>query len=211
MKTSSRFDEMAAQWDNNPTRVELARVVGAAIGRAVPIEPHWRALDYGAGTGLLTLNLQPYVASLVALDSSAGMLEKLAQKATAAGINNIQTRQWNLEVQPFPETGFDLVLSSMTMHHLRDVPLVIRRLAALLKPGGWFAVTDLDKEDGSFHGPVDDVFHHGFERNQVAQWLAEAGFNEVCVKDAHSVTKPSATGQLRAYAIFLAVGQKGRS
>ena len=81
---ASRFDEAAAQWDNNPGRVELARAVGEAIGRAIPFQPGWSALDYGAGTGLLTLNLQPRVASMVALDSSTGMLEKLTQKLAAA-------------------------------------------------------------------------------------------------------------------------------
>jgi ubiquinone/menaquinone biosynthesis C-methylase UbiE len=81
----------------------------------------------------VTLNLQARVASLVALDSSTGRLEKLAQKLAAAGVGNVQTRHWNLEAQPFPETGFDLVVSSMTLHHLNDVPLVFSRLAALLK------------------------------------------------------------------------------
>jgi tRNA (cmo5U34)-methyltransferase len=95
MKKCSRFDEAAGQWDNNPTRVELARAVAITIRRAIPVQAHWRALDYGAGTGLLTLNLQPSVASLVALDSSTGMLEKLTEKLAAAGIVNVQTRQCN--------------------------------------------------------------------------------------------------------------------
>jgi len=76
----SRFDEAAAEWDNNPTRVDLARAVGEALRRVIPVQSHWRVLDYGAGTGLLTLNLQPQVASVMALDSSTGMLEKLTQK-----------------------------------------------------------------------------------------------------------------------------------
>jgi ubiquinone/menaquinone biosynthesis C-methylase UbiE len=167
-------------------------------------------LDYGAGTGLLTLNLQPRVASMVALDSSAGMLEKLVQKLATAGIGNVQTQRWDLEAQPFPETGFDLVVSSMTLHHLRDVPTVVERLAALLKPGGWLAAADLDTEDGSFHANPDGVFHHGFDRRQVAEWLAGAGFTRVSVNDAHCMRKPSSTGQERAYGVFLASGQKER-
>ena len=207
---ASRFDEAAAQWDNNPGRVDLARAVGEAIGRAVPFQPDWRALDYGAGTGLLTLNLQPRVAAMVALDSSTAMLEKLTQKLAAAAITNVQTRHWDLEAKPFPETGFDLVVSSMTLHHLRNVPLVFSRLAEILKPGGWLAVADLDTEDGSFHGQADDVFHHGFERGQIAEWLANARLKWVSLTDAHSMSKPDSTGQVRSYGIFLAVAQKGR-
>ena len=206
---ASRFDEAAAQWDNNPGRVDLARAVGEAIGRTIPLQPGWRVLDYGAGTGLLTLNLQPRVASMVALDSSTGMLEKLTQKLAAATISNVQTRHWDLEAQPFPEPGFDLVVSSMTLHHLRNAPLVLSRLAAILEPGGWLAVADLDSEDGSFHGQADDVFHHGFERGQIAEWLTNARLKWISVSDAHSMSKPSSTGEVRSYGIFLAMGQKG--
>jgi len=207
---TSRFDEAAAQWDSNPSRVNVARAVGEAICRAIPFQPGWRVLDYGAGTGLLTLNLQPRVASMVALDSSTGMLEKLTQKLAAAAISNVQTRHWDLEAKPFPDPGFDLVVSSMTLHHFRNGPLVLSRLAEVLKPGGWLAVADLDSEDGSFHGQADDVFHHGFERGQIAEWLANARLNWISVSDAHTMNKPSSTGEVRSYGIFLAVGQKGR-
>jgi ubiquinone/menaquinone biosynthesis C-methylase UbiE len=206
---ASRFDEAAAQWDNNPGRVDLARAVGEAIGCTIPLQPGWRVLDYGAGTGLLTLNLQPRVASMVALDSSTAMLEKLTQNLAAATISNVQTRHWDLEAQPFPEPGFDLVVSSMTLHHLRNAPLVLSRLAAILEPGGWLAVADLDSEDGSFHGQADDVFHHGFERGQIAEWLTNARLKWISVSDAHSMSKLSSTGEVRSYGIFLAMGQKG--
>ena len=209
VKTLSYFDDAASQWDDNPRRVELARAVGAAITRGVPLQPHWRALDYGAGTGLLTLNLQPRVASVTALDSSTGMLAKLDEKLAAARIGNVRTRHWDLEAKPFPEPGFDLAISSMTLHHLRDVPLVFKRLASLLKPGGWLAAADLDTEDGSFHTDSVGVFHRGFDRLQVAEWLTDAGFMRIATSDAHSLIKPDATGRERAYGVFLAIGQKG--
>jgi ubiquinone/menaquinone biosynthesis C-methylase UbiE len=209
-KLPSRFDEAASQWDDNPVRVELARAVGAAMERAIPIRPSWRALDYGAGTGLLTLNLLPRVASVVALDSSRGMLEQLTKKLQAAGITNVQTRLCDIESQPLPESGLDLVFSSMTLHHLRDVPLVLARLAGALRPGGWLAAADLDSEDGSFHGQADDVFHQGFERCRVAEWLQAAGLARVRILDAHWVRKPASTGEMRSYGVFLATGRKGQ-
>jgi len=211
VKTTWHFDEAAVQWDNQPTRVELARAVGAAIFRVVPLQTDWRALDYGAGTGLLTLGLLPRVASIVALDASEGMLAQLTQKLAAARIAKVRARHWNLEEQPYPEDAFDLAVSSMTLHHLRDVPLVFRRLAALLKPGGWLAVADLDREDGSSHGEREDVFHLGFERKQVAGWLAAAGFDRVSIEDAHSVVKSDSAGSSRSYGVFLAAGRRKQS
>ncbi len=165
-------------------------------------------LDYGAGTGLLTLNLQPRVASLVALDSSKGMLEKLTQKLAKSGIDSVRTHHWDLAARPFPDAGFDLVVSSMTFHHLQDVPLVLGRLTSLLKPGGWLAVADLDTEDGSFHGEAPDVFHHGFARRQISEWFVQAGLSRVSVSDAHLMRKEGATGGIRSYSVFLAIGQK---
>ena len=211
MKTTSRFDEAAAQWDQNPGRVETARAVGATIIRVIPPQPVWRVLDYGAGTGLLTLNLQPHVASMLALDSSPGVVETLGRKLAATTITNVEVRLWDLEARTFAETAFDLVMSSMTLHHLRDVPLVLRRLSALLRPGGWLAVADLDKEDGSFHGAAQDVFHQGFERRQIAGWLECAGLTQVSVTDAHSLAKPSSNEEVRSYGVFLATGQRSPS
>jgi len=208
MKSTSRFDEAAAQWDSNPTRIELARAIGAAICRTVPLQANWRALDYGAGTGLLTLNLQPRLGSILALDASTGMLAQLQQKLANAGIGNVQARHWNLETQSSPESGFDLAVSAMTLHHLRDVPLVFQRLAELLKPGGWLAVADLDREDGSFHSDQEGVFHAGFERPQVVAWLTAAGFEPPAIHDAHTVVKPGPAGEPRTYGVFLAVAQK---
>jgi ubiquinone/menaquinone biosynthesis C-methylase UbiE len=208
MKKLSHFDENAAQWDNNPTRVELARAVGAAITKAVPIGQNWRVLDYGAGTGLLTLSLQPLVGSILAMDSSAGMLEQLRNKIARTGISNIEICHWDLEKRNYAAREFDFIVSSMTFHHLRAVEPVLGRLAKVLKPGGWLAIADLDSEDGYFHADMEGVFHKGFARTEVAELLAQTGFNNVSVSDAHRVIKPDSADRLRTYGVFLAVGKK---
>ncbi len=208
MNNSSHFDQQAAQWDNNLTRVELARAVGTAMLSVLPVQRNWGVLDYGAGTGLVTLQLQPLVKSILAMDSSVGMLETLRQKLTAGGIENVNTLKWDLEAQPYSERQFELVASSMTFHHIQDIPLVLSRMGKLLKPGGWLAFADLDTEDGSFHGDLPGVFHKGFARPQVSEWLAGAGFIDISIRDAHQLRKPDQFGQLWNYSVFLAVGQK---
>ena len=118
MNLPSRFDEEAARWDQNAGRVEVARAVGSAIGRTVPLQRTWRVLDYGAGTGLLTLCIQPFVAEVIALDTSEGMAAELRAKLAAARITNVDVRLWDLGSQSYPRRDFDLVVSSMTMHHI---------------------------------------------------------------------------------------------
>lgn len=203
----NRFDAAAAEWDNNPVRVALARAVVTAIRTAVPLRPDMRALDVGAGTGLISLGLLSDVAEVTAADASAGMLKVLEEKVRALGIGNLHTRQVDLSKGEWPAARFDLIVSSMTLHHLPDVPCVLRRLRPALRPGGWIALADLDAEDGSFHADKTGVYHSGFDRAEVCRWLAEAGFAAPAARDAHRMAKPDAGGTTRVYPIFLVTAQ----
>ncbi|MBS1128952.1 MAG: Methyltransferase type 11, partial [Nitrospirae bacterium] len=64
------FDKEAAQWDANPGRVKLAQDVADAMIREVSPAKGQDALDFGCGTGLVTLKLQPLVRSITGVDSS---------------------------------------------------------------------------------------------------------------------------------------------
>ena len=88
---TSSFDARAQTWDEEPRRVKLAADIFAALEQAVPLRAEWTALDYGAGTGLLALALAARVRRVLAVDSSAGMLDVLAQKARAQHLAHVET------------------------------------------------------------------------------------------------------------------------
>jgi ubiquinone/menaquinone biosynthesis C-methylase UbiE len=203
----SRFDRMAAEWDSNPTRVALARAVGDAIRAAVPLRPEMQALDFGAGTGLVTLGLLAHVSDITAVDASGEMLCVLAEKLRALHIDNVHTLQCDIACAPLPANSFDLIVSSMVLHHLPDVPGVLQRLRPCLRVGGWIALADLDAEDGSFHADKTGVFHQGFERDTVCRWLEQAGFSDVAARHAHTITRPTPDGIMRQYGVFLITGR----
>lgn len=199
-----RFDAIAAGWDDSPTRRALAADVAAAITAAVPLQAHWHALEYGCGTGLVGAALAPRVARLLACDVSPGMLAVLAEKARAAGLEHLQTRVLDLTREPPPAERFDLVFSSMTLHHIPDVAALLRVLRGMLKPDGWLALADLDAENGSFHRPdVPGVMHHGFERDALQAELRGAGYRAVHARTAHTVSKTAADGREHRYPVFL--------
>ena len=75
---TSAFDARARTWDDDPRRRKLAESIFAALEQAVPLRADMAALDYGAGTGLLTLALAARVRRVLAVDASAGMLGVLA-------------------------------------------------------------------------------------------------------------------------------------
>jgi 2-polyprenyl-3-methyl-5-hydroxy-6-metoxy-1,4-benzoquinol methylase len=200
---ASPFDVRARTWDDDPRRRGLAGSIFAALERAVPLRTDMVALDYGAGTGLLTLALAPRVRRVLAVDSSAGMLAVLAEKA-GAGEFAVETLRADFAQDPLPAGPFDLVASAMTLHHVADVAGLLRTFFALLAPGGWIALADLDAEDGTFHGAHAAGVHHlGFDRTELAAKLEAAGFADIRLADAARNEKNG-----RAYAVFLAVARK---
>ena len=208
-QAGSRFDERAAEWDANPARVALARAVVAAIRSAVPLSPDMRVLDFGAGTGLVSLGLLPFVGEVTAVDASAGMLDTLREKVDALGAKNFHLLRGDVTHAALPAGRFDRIVSSMTLHHLPDVPLVLRRLRPALRDGGWIALADLDAEDGSFHADKTGVFHNGFERATLCRWLAETGFADAAAREATRITRPGSDGEPHTYPVFLVTAQAG--
>lgn len=201
---ANSFDARARSWDDDPRRRHLAESIFAALERAVPLSTEWTALDYGAGTGLLALPLAARVRRVLAVDSSAGMLAVLAQKARAGGCANVETRHADFAKDSLPAGPFDLVASAMTLHHVADVAGLLRKFFALLAPGGRIALADLDAEDGTFHGPDAPGVHHlGFDRAELAAKLEAAGFAEVRFAAAARSEKHG-----RAYSVFIAAARK---
>jgi len=195
---SGRFDQAAPTWDQEDRRVALARAVVEAIRRHVPLSPADSVLDFGCGTGLVTLGLAPHVGAVAGADSSRGMLEALAAKAPAMTLVSLDPGGASDLGGPY-----SLIVSSMTLHHIPDVPALLAQFVRHLRPGGRVALADLDAEDGSFHGDATDVHHLGFTRERMASWLRVAGFSDVRVEDAASMVKAG-----RDYTVFLALGGK---
>lgn len=203
MNGPGRFDQAAATWDDAPRRVELARAVAEGIVRRVPLEAHWSLLDFGCGTGLLGLALRPEVGRLTGADPSPEMLKVMARKAEALGLSEVAFHPLDPAAVLDGAGKFHLIASSMTLHHVADLPPLFQRLHAHLEPGGWIALADLDLEDGSFHEDAADVFHRGFDRIELLAQLAEAGFEDLRVE---TVARTPKNG--RDYSIFLLTGRR---
>jgi tRNA (cmo5U34)-methyltransferase len=202
MSGTERFDRAAATWDLEDRRVAMARAIAEAISARVPLARELSVLDFGCGTGLVTLALAPRVGAITGADTSPGMLEALAAKADSQGI---PVRLLSLVPDGTGDLGgpYDLLVSSMTLHHIPDVPALFRRFAQWLHPGGRIALADLDEEDGSFHEDPTGVHHQGFPRDAVRSWLEAAGFREIQLETA-TVTRKKG----KDYPVFLATARR---
>jgi ubiquinone/menaquinone biosynthesis C-methylase UbiE len=205
MKTEIRkdFDKDAAQWDDNPIKVKMATDVAAAIIQEAKPAKNMDVMDFGCGTGLVTLKLQPLVKSITGVDSSQGMLAALQNKVAQQALGNVFTRFVDFEHGKHAQGSFDLIVSSMTLHHVPDTLALFKEWSALLRPGGQVSFADLDAEDGSFHSDKTGVFHFGFDRDVLKQMLHEAGFSDFSATTATVVKKEAKGLGMREYPVFL--------
>ena len=205
------FDEMAKTWDDDPTKVERARIVGELLPQRVALDSTTRVLEYGAGTGLVAQALAPTVGPLTLADPSGGMRAVMAAKV-GDGRLPAESRivDWTFDADgspaPHPPAAsgerFDLIVTVQVMHHVPELAPVLAAFAALVEPGGHLAIVDLEAEDGSFHG---DGFggHHGFHRAELQAELEAAGFSDVRFEHAYDLEKDG-----HAYPLFLALATR---
>ena len=202
------FDAAAAAWDEKPARLALAADIAAAMFRSLSLDARVKALDFGCGTGLLTLALAPKVGSITGADSSRGMLAVLEEKVRAGKHSNVRTLFLNPEADVSLGGPYDLVTTAMTMHHIPDVPAQLEAFHACLAPGGALCVADLDSDGGLFHDDPKGVFHEGFDREVMAKMFAEAGFADIARATAAEVVRPGADGVVRSFSVFMVTGRK---
>lgn len=205
MNTSAdHFNQVANDWDKIPMRVQIGLKVAESIQKQIPLKSTMNAMDYGCGTGLVMFELAPYLNQVLGVDSAEEMLNMVKQKCVEQHISNVKTHLADLTSDSLPHQNFDLIFSSMTFHHVKDTLHLMKKCFEHLSAGGWIAIADLDKEDGTFHSPdIPGVMHWGFEREEFKQQLLEVGFQNPQAITAHQVQKES-----RSYPIFLYTAQK---
>jgi 2-polyprenyl-3-methyl-5-hydroxy-6-metoxy-1,4-benzoquinol methylase len=202
------FDTAAASWDENPIRTRLAGDVAQAIRKAVVLTSAMDVLDFGCGTGLLGLQFSPHVCTLTGVDSSQGMLAVFQKKAADQKLGNAQGVLLDIETGAELPGRYDVIVSSMTLHHVQATETLLGKLHRALKPSGHLCVADLDLEGGQFHDSNEGVFHFGFDRGMLQAALTKTGFSDVRIATAAQVMKPNASGAERCFTVFLATGKK---
>jgi 2-polyprenyl-3-methyl-5-hydroxy-6-metoxy-1,4-benzoquinol methylase len=176
-------------------------MVSKAIESSITLKNSMNVCEYGAGTGLLSLMILPSVDNITAIDSSKGMIDVFNQKIEKLSIKNINTIIANdFEL----DEKFDVIMSSMTLHHIENSYNILKKFFGKLNSGGYIAIADLYSEDGSFH-PTDitGVYHYGFDPDELKKICENIGFSDISYKKAHTMTKNG-----RGYDIFLLIAKR---
>lgn len=204
----NKFDNLADKWDINPARREMMQKVFNEIKKHIAFDERMSVLDYGTGTGLLLLNIQPYVKHITGMDRSKGMLDVLNKKIKEAGITNTDVQLHDIEADSFEPELFDSIVSNMTLHHINQIAMFFNKMYYALKPGGTLCITDLDTENGSFHTNNDiSVKHFGFDKNEINKLMEKSGFHEINVYSFNTIVRQKEGGDAE-YTQFIATGNK---
>jgi len=145
------------------------------------VKPGAKILDFGCGTGLVSYHFIDAAAKIVGVDSSPKMREEFAKKSPGPHV---------YATDSMPKESFDLILSSMTLHHIKEIAALAREFAARLEPGGTLVVADLEREDGTFHDHGNEgVFHFGFDPADLARSFAQAGLTPLGWERIYTIQK----------------------
>jgi tRNA (cmo5U34)-methyltransferase len=203
---TNEFDLKAREWDRNQMHVDRASAIARSIEKAIPLNKSMKALEFGAGTGLLSFLLADRLAEITLMDNSPEMINVTNGKISGQQINHMKTVLTNLEQEEYPE-HFDIIFSQMVMHHVGDVQGVLGKFYRMMNPGGYLALADLYTEDGSFHG---DGFtgHKGFDVDLLARDLKILGFKNISHQTCFTVQKVTDDGAVKNFPVFLIVAGK---
>ncbi len=132
------------------THFEACRPEYEAMLSSVGIEPGWRVLDAGCGSG----SYLPLLAGIVgpsgsvhavdlAPDNVAFVEERLRRWDLPC---TVEARAASLGALPYPDDAFDAVWCANTTLHFgdEDLPSVLAELLRVVRPGGLVAVKDVD-------------------------------------------------------------------
>ncbi len=198
----SEFDARAREWDKDKMHIERSKAIARELRQMIPLHHSMKALEYGAGTGILSFLLKDHFSEITLMDNSQEMIKVCLEKSKFYETSHIHPIWLDLEHTNFDDK-FDVIYSQMVMHHVIGIEAMFHKFMDLLNPGGYLAIADLFPEDGSFHGPEAKV-HLGFDPDEMAITLRQVGFKNIEYKSCFEIKRES--GQ--KFPIFLLIAKK---
>ena len=172
------FDDYAKKWDTD-RRINRAKIISEEIANSIDINKKYSAMEFGCGTGLISFNLVEKFENITLIDSSKGMIDVVKEKIEKYEVDNMKPYAIDLFNEEIIEK-FDLIYTSMVLHHIQNISGLANKFYTLLNDGGQVIIVDLDKEDGSFHKNEPGFNgHNGFDQEKLKNIFIEVGFKDV--------------------------------
>lgn len=203
----NEFDLKASDWDENPLHHARSEAIAKEMLKLVPFKKEMRAMEYGAGTGILSFLLKDNFNEILLMDSSAEMVNVTNKKINATGVKNLKTLVFDLEHNIFTSKSFDLIFTQMVLHHVNNIENIFGKFYKILNPDGILAIADLYTEDGSFHG---EGFygHNGFNIEELTMILNKCNFHVTSTEQCFVISRKTSEEINNQYPVFLLIAKR---
>lgn len=203
----NEFDLKASGWDENPIHHARSEAIAKEMLRLLPITKEMCAMEFGAGTGILSFMLKDFLNDITLMDSSTEMVSVANKKINASGSKNMKTVVFDLEHETYSGKTFDLIFTQMVLHHVNDIEKLFGNFYKILNPNGFIAIADLYTEDGSFH---DEGFsgHKGFNIEDLTLTLNKFNFQVSSGEQCFVIDRKISEEVTNQYPVFLLIANR---
>ena len=159
------FNHKAESFDS-PKNIFIADLIRQEVEKQIVDFSDKRILDFGGGTGLVTLPLAAQSKSVMLVDISDKMLDQARLKVEKQAIDKVYLLQQDLLTNPLNQL-FDIIVVSRVLHHMPNVEKTLAMFRNHLVEDGQLFIADFVKTD---------VNHHGFHLDELEENLSQNGF-----------------------------------
>jgi ArsR family transcriptional regulator len=181
-KMRTFFDSVAGRLGKDYVPGKSWKSVAEALLRLMP--PMIIA-DLGAGEGAFALLLAQRAKKVIAVDTSAKMIEVAREQALRHGVANVEYRLGDMEEIPIDARSVDLVFFSQSLHHALHPERAVEEAARILVPGGRIVILDLVKHRFEEARDLYADEWLGFSETELETMLEKAGFTEIQTSIVH--------------------------
>jgi ArsR family transcriptional regulator len=141
--------------------------------------------DLGAGEGSSALLLSQRAERVIAVDTSAKMLEVAREQALRNGVTNVEYRLGDMEEVPIESASVDLVFFSQSLHHALHPERALSEANRILVPGGRILILDLVKHRFEEARELYADEWLGFSETEIESMLERSGFSNLQISIVH--------------------------